>query len=127
MMEPVNTQDASTWTWEDGHASISQGWVEELNESTWLRVFDKDGNPIKDMFGKDVFVGYRSLKASDNSLLGRIWNSSLHGAGSVHLYSKAGNSLVPSLMPDSKTKATVSEINAALGADDIIEGRGEDA
>ncbi|MFW2480013.1 MAG: hypothetical protein ACN4GF_07815 [Lentimonas sp.] len=113
-MEPVNIQKASTWTWEDGHASIDDGWIEGLGESTWLRVYDREGNPLKDMFDKDVFAGYHSFKVSDTALKGRIFNSSLHGAGSVHLYSKVGDSLVKSLMHDQKTKAAVSEINAAL-------------
>ena len=115
-MEPVKINEASTWTWEDGHASIGHGWNEGVNESTWLRVYDLDGKPLKDMFDKDVFVGYHSFKVSDNSLFGRIFNSSLHGAGSVHLYSKVGDSLVKSLMHDPKTKDTVSEINAALAS-----------
>ena len=115
-MEPVKINEASTWTWEDGHASIGHGWNEGINESTWLRVYDLDGKPLKDMFDKDVFVGYHSFKVSDNSLLGRIFNSILHGAGSVHLYSKVGDSLVKSLMHEPKTKATVSEINAALAS-----------
>ena len=116
-MEAVNIQAASAWTWENGHASIGGGWNEGINESTWLRVYDLDGKPLKDMFDNDVFVGYHSFKVSDNSLLGRIWNSSLHGAGSVRLYSKVGDSLVRSLMYDQKTKSVVSEINAALAKD----------
>lgn len=113
-MESVKINKASTWTWENGHASIGSGWNEGISESTWLRVYDLDGEPLKDMFDEDVFVGYHSFKVSHTTLQGRIFNSSLHGAGSVHLYSKVGDSLVKSLMHDQKTKATVGEINAAL-------------
>lgn len=116
MREAVSLKDASTWTWEDGHASISQGWVETQNEHLWLRVYDKEGKPLKDMFDKDVFVGYHSFKVSENSLSGRIFYSSLYGAGSVHLYTNVGDSLVHSLMHDSKTNATVAQINAALAS-----------
>jgi len=115
-MESVKINEASTWTWEDGHDSISYGWNEGVNESTWLRVYDLDGEPLKDTFDKDVFVGYHSFKVSDNSLAGRIFNSSVHGAGSVHLYLKIGDRLVKSLVHEPKTKSTVEEINKALRA-----------
>jgi hypothetical protein len=115
-MEAVKINEASTWTWEGGHDSIGSGWSEGVNESTWLRVYDLDGEPLKDTFDEDVFVGYHSFKVSDNSLAGRIFNSSIHGAGSVHLYSKIGDRLVKSLVHDPKTKNTVAEINKALRA-----------
>jgi hypothetical protein len=95
-----------------GVMTLSRG----VNESTWLRVYDLDGEPLKDTFDEDVFVGYHSFKVSDNSLAGRIFNSSIHGAGSVHLYSKIGDRLVKSLVHDPKTKNTVAEINKALRA-----------
>jgi hypothetical protein len=105
-MEAVKINEASTWTWEEGHDSIGSGWNEGVNESTWLRVYDLDGEPLKDTFDEDVFVGYHSFKVSDDSLAGRIFNSSIHGAGSVHLYSKIGDRLVKSLVHDPKTKNT---------------------
>jgi hypothetical protein len=46
-MEAVKINEASTWTWEDGHDSIGSGWNEGVNESTWLRVYDLDGEPLK--------------------------------------------------------------------------------
>lgn len=115
-MEPIKINKASTWTWESGHASIGHGWNEGISECTWLRVYDLDGEPLKDMFDEDVFIGYHSFKVSDTTLQGRIFNSGLNGAGSVHLYSKIGDRLVRSLMHDQKTKATVVKINAALAA-----------
>jgi hypothetical protein len=115
-MEAVKINEASTWTWEGGHDSIGSGWNEGVNESTWLRVYDLDGEPLKDTFDEDVFVGYHSFKVSDDSLAGRIFNSSVHGAGSVHLYSKIGDRLVKSLVHDPKTKNTVAAINKSLRA-----------
>jgi hypothetical protein len=115
-MEAVKINAASTWTWESGHASIGHGWNEGISESTWLRVYDLDGEPLKDMFDEDVFVGYHSFKVSDTTLQGRIFNSSLNCAGSVHLYSKVGDRLVKSLVHDQKTRGTVAEINKALRA-----------
>ena len=107
-MEAVKINEASTWTWEGGHDSIGSGWNEGVNESTWLRVYDLDGEPLKDTFDEDVFVGYHSFKVSDDSLAGRIFNSSVHGAGSVHLYSKIDDRLVKSLVHDPKTKNPIT-------------------
>ena len=76
-MEPVKINEASTWTWEDGHASISHGWNEGVNESTWLRVYDVDGKPLKDMFDKDVFVESKSdnLLSNLESTIDPLYNN----------------------------------------------------
>lgn len=103
--------EASTWTWEEG-----TGWSEGSSESTWLKVYRSSGEPLKDIFKQDVFVGYHSFMISSNSLQGRIFNSSLHLAGAVRLYTKCGNHLIKSEMHQAKTRNIVDQINWVLNA-----------
>jgi hypothetical protein len=67
-MEAVKINEASTWTWEDGHDSIGSGWNEGVNESTWLRVYDLDGEPLKDTFDEDVLLATTPLKFRTTAL-----------------------------------------------------------
>lgn len=110
--------EVSAWCWEKGHENPNDGWHESLRESTWLRVFDRHGEPMKGINLRgddgDYFIGYHSFQSCGDSLLDRIGNAGLLGFGSVHLYSLVGDKLYPSRMHEGTTEHVVQSINQFL-------------